>query len=93
MNRTAAVASPFATVHVQYLEHSPIRGRGPQEANRADLHVFCGVLACQESRRLYICEHRAKPVGAPPEPQRRTNVGPLYAILGQAGVSIEHITE
>ena len=40
-----------------------------------------------------FCEHRAKPAGAPLEPQHRATVGPLYAILEQAGVSIEHITE
>jgi len=40
-----------------------------------------------------FCEHRAKPADAPLEPQQRTRVGPLYNLLEQAGVSIEHITE
>lgn len=40
-----------------------------------------------------FCQHRSKPAHAPLEPQHRANVGPLYAILGQAGVSIEQITE
>jgi DNA helicase-2/ATP-dependent DNA helicase PcrA len=40
-----------------------------------------------------FCERRAKPADAPPEPQHRTTVGPLYAILEEAGVHIEHITE
>lgn len=40
-----------------------------------------------------FCEHRAKPAGAPLEPQHRASVGPLYVILEQAGVSIEHVTE
>lgn len=40
-----------------------------------------------------FCEHRAKPAGAPLEPQHRASVGPLYVILEQAGVSIEHITD
>jgi DNA helicase-2/ATP-dependent DNA helicase PcrA len=40
-----------------------------------------------------FCEHRAKPADAPLEPQQRTQVGPLYDLLEQAGVSIEHITE
>ena len=40
-----------------------------------------------------FCEHRAKPADAPPEPQHRATVGPLYAILEEAGVHIEHITE
>jgi len=40
-----------------------------------------------------FCEHRAKPADAPLEPQHRATVGPLYAILEQAGISNEHITE
>jgi superfamily I DNA/RNA helicase len=38
-----------------------------------------------------FCEHRAKPADAPLEPQHRATVGPLYGILQQAGVEIEHI--
>jgi DNA helicase II / ATP-dependent DNA helicase PcrA len=40
-----------------------------------------------------FCERRAKPADAPLELQQRTRVGPLYNLLEQAGVSIEHITE
>jgi hypothetical protein len=40
-----------------------------------------------------FCEHPAKPAHAPLEPQHRATVGPLYAILEQAGVSIEDITD
>jgi len=38
-----------------------------------------------------LCEHRAKPADASLEPQHRATVGPLYGILEQAGVEIEHI--
>ena len=40
---------------------------------------------------LTFCKHRAKPADAPLEPQHRAAVGPLYGILKQAGVEIEHI--
>jgi ATP-dependent DNA helicase UvrD/PcrA len=40
-----------------------------------------------------FCEHRAKPADALLEPQQRTRVGPLYSLLEEAGIAIEHITE
>lgn len=52
---------------------------------------FVALSRAKNSVVFTFCEHRAMPADAPLEAQQRTRVGPLYDLLEQAGVSIEHI--